>query len=493
MPVPTLIEAFDRARPARLIVFGDLILDEYTHGEAERISQEAPILVLRATRREARPGGAANVASMVRALGAEVWCAGVTGDDGPGRTLRESLDATGARVDGLFVDATRPTTRKERFVGHTDGRNAHQILRVDHESRDGLSDDLARRLGDAVRAELPRCDGLLIADYGKGVCSAGVLGPIIAAARGQKIPVLVDPRRGADFAIYGGATLLKPNRVETALATGRPVGSPADAVDAGQRLCARFGLDMAVVTLDRDGMALVRRDQGGQVYPTEARDVCDITGAGDMVLSCLGVLLCGGVAPEPAVRIANLAAGIEVERLGVSPITRDELRRRIAGTRGASPKIVDVAEAARLAEQYRTAGQRVAFTNGCYDLFHAGHAMSLAAAAAEADALFVGVNSDASVRRLKGPSRPVVGEQDRMAVLAALACVSHVVLFDEPAPHALLRAIRPDRLVKGGTYAPCDVVGREVVEAYGGEVRVTPVVEGLSTTRLVESIRERAA
>ncbi len=493
MPAGPLVSALDQTAPVRLIVLGDLMLDQYTHGEAERISQEAPIIVLRATQQQSRPGGAANVANMVQALGGQAWCAGVVGDDEAGRGLRATLRAAGVDDGGILVDPNRPTTRKERFVGCTDGRNAHQILRVDHEVRAPLAEPLERELAEAILARLPACDGLLISDYGKGVCTPALLARVIAAARALGVPVLVDPLRGSDYQRYRGATLLKPNRVETGLVTGTSIQSSQDALAAGRRLCEQLELDLAVVTLDRDGMALVARSGQGTLFATQARAVYDITGAGDMVLSALGVFLCGGLPPHLAVQLANAAAGLEVEQVGVVTVTRGELRDHLLHAEPPASKIVDAQTATVLAEHYRRQGQRVVFTNGCYDLLHAGHVLSLAAAAAEGDVLFVGVNSDRTIRSLKGPQRPIVSEQDRMAVLAALGCVSHVVLFDDATPHALLHAIRPDVLVKGGTYAVSEVVGREVVEAYGGTVRVTPVVDGLSTTRIVESVLAKNA
>jgi len=247
------------------------------------------------------------------------------------------------------------------------------------------------------------------------------------------------------------------------------------------------------VTLDRDGMAFYHRDHGGSLFPTQARNVYDITGAGDMVLAALGVFLCGGAAHADAIQLANVAAGLEVEQIGVVTISRADLRMHLDHQAGSSSKIVDRETAAAIAAQYRTSGKRVVFTNGCYDLLHAGHVLSLSMAAAEGDVLFVGVNSDAMIRKLKGPQRPIIAEHDRMAVLAALSCVDQVILFHEETPHELLQAIRPDVLVKGGTYSTEQVVGREIVEAYGGIVRVTPVVEGLSTTKILESVLERSA
>lgn len=488
-----LLRIFDSARPGRLLVLGDLILDQYIVGDADRVSQEAPILVLHAAQTESRLGGAANVCHMLRGIGAEVICAGVVGRDVAGQQMHELLSAAGIVTHMVLRDPQRPTTVKQRFVGRTDGRNAHQILRVDHEIQQPLARHLEEQLFAEIEKLLPQCDGVLVSDYGKGVCTPWLLERLIAAARARRLPVLVDPLRGSDYRRYRGATLLKPNRVETSAATGIAIRSPADALAAAERLCELLELELAVVTLDRDGMALFERGRGGRVFPTQARAVYDITGAGDMVLAMLGAMLAGGVAPQDAIELANVAAGLEVEQEGVAVISRAELRRALEPPVSGNPKIVSREQAAELARQYRERGLRIAFTNGCFDLLHAGHVLSLTEAARQGDVLFVGVNSDEVIRRLKGPQRPIISQHDRMAVLAALQCVQHVVLFEEETPHELLHAIQPDVLVKGGTYNPDEVVGREIVQAYGGRIHVTGVAAGLSTTRIVESVLERAA
>ena len=285
---------------------------------------------------------------------------------------------------------------------------------------------------------------------------------------------------------------MKPNRAETAAATQTNIASQDDAVAAGRVLCERLEIETAVITLDRDGIALVQGDGRSMVFPTTARNVYDITGAGDMVLATLGAALAGGAAIEDAVRLANVTAGIEVQRAGTSVVSRAEILAELAAAadRGGR-KIVDRASLAKLAERHRGQGETVVFTNGCFDLLHVGHLAVLAEAAALGDVLVVGVNGDDSVKRLKGPTRPVIGERDRAAMLAALECVDYVVVFDEDTPHALLHAIRPDVLVKGGTYAPHEVVGHEVVTAYGGRIAVTNVIDGISTTKIVASLAEQ--
>jgi D-beta-D-heptose 7-phosphate kinase/D-beta-D-heptose 1-phosphate adenosyltransferase len=484
-----LVQTLDHLGHPRVLVLGDLILDRYTYGDAERISQEAPIVVLRASRRDQRLGGAANVCNMLRGLEAEVVCAGVVGNDEAGIATRSLLEENGVDDELLLVDPSRPTTVKERFVGRAQAKHPSQILRVDHEVTTPLSAELESRLIAGMVAQLDACDVVLVADYSKGVCTPRVLRAVIEAAAERSLPVLVDPVRDGGFERYHGATLIKPNRVEAERALGRKVRSADDALAAGRQLCREFDAEMAVVTLDSDGMALVHRDGTGDVFPTRVRNVYDITGAGDMVLATLGLCLACGVPAEDAVRLANISGGLEVEQPGVVVLSRGDIRNDLLAAKATgSHKIGSVEQAAALAERARRQGQKVVFTNGCFDLLHVGHVTYLAEAAALGDLLIVGVNSDASVRKLKGPQRPVIHERDRAAMLAALSAVAFVVVFDEDTPCDMLRAIRPDVLVKGGTYTPDQVVGHEIVTAYGGKVCVTSVVDGISTTRIVESI-----
>lgn len=481
-----LVEVFAGLGRPRVMVLGDLLLDRYTWGDAERISQEAPVIVLRADQRESRAGGAANVACMLAGLEAQVTCVGVAGVDSAGDELLELLASVGVNHELVLADPARPTSVKERFIGRACGRHPSQILRVDHESTAELDARLEDELIDRLVAEIPRHDALLISDYGKGVCTPRLLLAVIAAARRADVPVIVDPSRSLPLTHYRGATMIKPNRVESELATGRKIGTTADALEVGRQLCHDLAAEMALITLDRDGMLLVKRDGTGQTFPTQARAVYDITGAGDMVLAMVGLCLAAGADAADAVRLANVAAGLEVQRSGVAVIYRDEIVAELASASGhLTHKVVSGRQAALLAAEHRRRGERVVFTNGCFDLLHVGHVQYLSEAAALGDALFVGVNSDQSVRRLKGQSRPVIGEQDRAALLGALACVRQVVLFDEDTPHALIEAIRPDVLVKGGTYTREEVVGHEIVESYGGTVCVTNLVGGVSTTNIL--------
>jgi D-beta-D-heptose 7-phosphate kinase/D-beta-D-heptose 1-phosphate adenosyltransferase len=488
MSAKDLLHVFEGLGRPRILVLGDLMLDRYTWGDAERVSQEAPVIVLRADRRESRPGGAANVANMLAGLEAVVTTSGVVGDDPAAAELIQLLHQAGIRCDPVHVDSTRPTSVKERFVGRAANRHPSQILRVDHESHQPLESGVEDALVERLVAEVPRHDALLISDYGKGVCTERVLQAAITAARRAGVPVMIDPSRGTPMSHYRGATLVKPNRVETELATGHKIGSADDALAAGRQLCRDVAIDLVLVTLDRDGMVLVRQDGRGETFSTHARAVYDITGAGDMVMAMVGLCLAAKLDVADAVRLGNAAAGLEVERTGVAVIYRQEILAELAASDGGiARKIATRQQAAELAAEYRRRGQSVVFTNGCFDLLHVGHVKILAEAAAQGDALFVGLNSDASVTRLKGPGRPVIGEMDRAALLAALASVQHVVIFEEDTPLALIEAIRPDVLVKGGTYSAETIVGSDFVMSYGGRVHVTGMIEGMSTSNVLAS------
>ncbi|MEX2122027.1 MAG: D-glycero-beta-D-manno-heptose 1-phosphate adenylyltransferase [Pirellulales bacterium] len=493
----------------RVLVLGDLILDRYTWGNAERVSQEAPVILLRADRREARLGGAANVCHMLRGLEAVVTCAGVVGADADGELVRRMLANVGVEAAWLATDPSRPTTVKERFIGRAQGRHPHQMLRVDSEVRDPLDERLESRLADSLLGRLAEFDVVLISDYDKGVCTPRLLRAVIDAARKADVPVLVDPTRSADYLRYRGATSMTPNRLEAELATGFKIDTPDDAFRAGRKLIGDLGLDLGIVTLDRDGMALVHPDGRGNIFPTRPRAVYDITGAGDMALAMIGVCLAAGVPAGQALRLANVAAGLEVEKVGVAVIPRDEIRsrlleeqasnqctaagdpRRVSPPRTAAAprqKIVSLDELVQAAADHHAAGRKLVFTNGCFDLLHLGHVTYLAEAKALGDLLIVAVNSDASVRRLKGMTRPVIRQRDRAAMLAALAAVDYVLVFHEDTPEQILKQLRPDVLVKGGTYAPSEVVGHEIVTGYGGQVAVMGLVQGISTTNILASL-----
>jgi D-beta-D-heptose 7-phosphate kinase / D-beta-D-heptose 1-phosphate adenosyltransferase len=484
-----LIDLVQRLGQPRVLVIGDVMLDRYVWGDAERISQEAPVILLRADKREERLGGASSVATMLRTLGARVTLAGVVGADFDGGRMRQMFTELDIDQDGVVTDSSRPTTVKERFIGRAQHRHPQQMIRVDYEVRQPVAANVERQLGDAIMRELGRADVVLISDYDKGVCTANVLAGAIAGARQHGLRALADPIRGRDYSKYRGCSAMTPNRLEAGLATGRMLHSTAEALDAAGQLQQLLDLEASIITLDKDGMALVRRDGRRQVFATRPRQVYDITGAGDMVMSVLGMALAAGADYGEAIRLANVAGGLEVEKIGVATLTRDEILRDLlhSGSAGGQ-KVLERIILQREVDTRRRLGQRVVFTNGCFDMLHAGHVQYLQEARAQGDLLVVGLNSDAGVRTLKGPARPVHTQDARALVLSALQAVDYVTIFEESTPLALIQALRPDVLVKGADYRKEEVVGADFVESLGGRVHLATVREGYSTTRTLQRL-----
>jgi D-beta-D-heptose 7-phosphate kinase / D-beta-D-heptose 1-phosphate adenosyltransferase len=488
-----LVELVGRLGSPRVLVVGDVMLDRYVWGDAARVSQEAPVLLLRADRREERLGGASSVATMLRALGAEVAVAGVVGADIGGERIRELLSQLGVDHTAVMTDSGRPSTLKERFIGRAQQRHPQQILRVDYETCEALSKFLEDELIRRVAAHISTCQAVLISDYDKGVCTTRVMAETIRLGRAAGIPVLADPVRGGDYAKYRGCSCITPNRLEASLAAGMEITSTTSALIAAERLMHQFDLQAAVVTLDKDGMALADRSGRRAVYPTRPRQVYDITGAGDMVLSVLGLTLASGADYPEAIRLANVAGGLEVEKIGVVPVSRDEMIADIQAhdihEDSHAGKIVSSEALLREVNRRRQSGQRVALTNGCFDVLHAGHVQYLNEARGQADLLIVAVNSDASVRNLKGAGRPVNPLAARASVLAGLASVDYVTVFDAPTPLLLIEQIKPDVLVKGADYRKDEVVGAEFVESYGGRVHLAEIRQGFSTTNVLRRLQ----
>jgi D-beta-D-heptose 7-phosphate kinase/D-beta-D-heptose 1-phosphate adenosyltransferase len=487
-----LIELVQRLGQPRVLVVGDLMLDRYVWGNAERISQEAPVILLHADKREERLGGASSVATMLRALGAKVALAGVVGTDANAERVRQLLTDLGIDHEGVLADSGRPTTVKERYIGRAQQRHAQQMIRVDYEVRAALAGPLEEQLQQIISHQSRKADIILISDYDKGVCTPALLAVAVAAAQSHGLRLLADPIRGTDYRKYQGCSVLTPNRLEAGLATGRAVHTATEALEAAEHLQKQLDLEAAIVTLDKDGMALAHRDGRRNVYPTRPRQVYDITGAGDMVLSVLGMTLAAGADFAAAIRLANLAGGLEVEKIGVATVTRDEILRDLlrAGWQFGSglEKLLSWEVLGHELESRRRLGQRVVFTNGCFDILHAGHVQYLQEARTQADLLVVGLNSDASVRSLKGMNRPVNPAAARAHVLAALQAVDYVTIFEEPTPLALIEALRPDVLVKGADYHRDEVVGATFVESYGGRVHLVSLKEGFSTTKILQHL-----
>ncbi|HLW68164.1 MAG TPA: D-glycero-beta-D-manno-heptose 1-phosphate adenylyltransferase, partial [Gemmataceae bacterium] len=483
-----LIQLVQDLGQPRVLVLGDLMLDRYIWGDAERISQEAPVALLRADRREERLGGASSVATMLRALGANVSIAGVVGEDADAKRIREMLTDLEIDPAGVVADASRPTTLKERYIGRAQQRHPQQMMRVDYESRLPVSEPIARELLRHISRQLSDADLVLISDYDKGVCVPGLLRNVIAAASHKGIRTLADPIRGRDYRKYHGCSALTPNRLETSLASGRTIEKVTEALAAAGELRELLDLEAMIVTLDKDGMALAHADGRRQHFATRPRQVYDITGAGDMVLSVLGLALAAGADYDPAIRLGNVAGGLEVEKIGVATITRDEILRELLRGSG-STKLYDLTSLRLEIEHRRSLGQKIAFTNGCFDVLHAGHVQYLQEARAQGDALIVAVNSDESVRSLKGPQRPINSLEARVMVLAGMQAVDYLTVFDDLTPMRLIEELRPDVLVKGGDYRPGEVVGSEFVKSYGGRVHLASLREGFSTTRLLKRMK----
>jgi D-beta-D-heptose 7-phosphate kinase/D-beta-D-heptose 1-phosphate adenosyltransferase len=477
----------------RIIVVGEALLDEYVWGEVERISPEAPIPVLRVTRREERVGGAGSVVSNLLKLGAEVRFLSTVGDDGPGRSVLEHLKRQGARGEGVVAVEGRRTIVKARHLGYVQHANraVQQLLRVDEEDVSPPGAEAHRRLLSIYQDEVKSASVVLVSDYRKGLLTADFLRSIIQGA-GQ-VPVLVDPGRFDDYQIYRGAHLICPNRYETARASGLPCATIEESGRAAARLIAQCGFDLVAVTLDRDGIFLQSKDGSGRHFPTSATVVADVAGAGDMVLSVLGLVLGAGGGIEDAVRFANLAAGIEIRRVGVVPVSREEIlaELRYQGHPGVG-KLKTRPELVSWVAEQRAQGRKIVFTNGCFDLLHFGHHHLLNRARRLGDCLVVAVNSDSSIRRLKGPGRPINSQEERMLMLSGLEAVDCVILFEEDTPIPLLDALRPEVLVKGSEYRDGEVVGRSLVESYGGRVELVEQVPGISTTAILEMQSGRA-
>lgn len=464
---------------AKVWVVGDVMLDEYITGDVRRISPDAPVQVVNVADAYVRLGGAANVAHGVASLGAQVELVGVIGSDPSGEQVRMACATAGIGCDGLIVDSARPTTRKLRVVA----RHQH-VLRLDWEEVRPYPAPPIIEAFDKLAEREP--DVIVLSDYAKGALSDAAIAHIIAWARKQGVPVLVDPKRN-DFEAYRGATVITPNAKELAAATGS-TSSELRTIEGGARsLVMRAECDAMVVTLGENGMLVVPSAEASMHIHSAAREVFDVTGAGDTVIALLALGLATRLPLGLAAELANVAAGLVVQKVGTAVVSPHELIGACAPS--LESKVLGRDELAERMAWWRLQKKSIVLTNGCFDVLHSGHVSLLRQAKAEGDVLVVAINSDASVKRLKGPERPVIGEAERAVILSALESVDAVVVFDEDTPGELIDACVPDVLVKGGDYKPENVVGRDVVERNGGRLVLVPLVEGRSTTRLVEKMR----
>jgi len=485
-------------RPKVLLV-GDFMLDHYVYGDIDRISPEAPVMVLNVRQRQEQPGGSGSVATALAALEAEVACVGVVGADTVGERLKHLLgEVPQIQIEGLSTVSDRPTTLKQRVIGLAQHRHRQQLIRIDEENSEPIEEAIRQKILAMLPKWLDWCDVVCLEDYDKGVLCNGFCQQLIGQAREGGKKVIVDPAAIGDYERYRGAWLIKPNRRELTMASGQPLEESGQWQAAAAQLAEDFQIDHVVLTLDKEGAFLYQRESGlAEPVPTQARSVYDVTGAGDMVLALLGLLIggdCRGIEPPrlgEVVYLANVAGGLEVERFGSVGLSRQEIMEELSRQRRVkSGKLRNVEGLLQDLRWHRQQALKVVFTNGCFDILHPGHIHLLSFAKEQGDILVVAINSDRSVRSLKGPSRPILKQQDRAALLSALEVVDYVIIFDELDPLGLIRQISPDVLVKGSDWTGA-VVGQEWVEAHGGKVVLMPLVEGRSTTNIINQVIER--
>ncbi|PTC01042.1 bifunctional heptose 7-phosphate kinase/heptose 1-phosphate adenyltransferase [Thalassospira xiamenensis] len=481
-----LAQLVEQLPNAKVLCIGDVMLDRFVYGSVTRISPEAPIPIIRVERESAMLGGAGNVARNATALGASVRFLSLVGDDLPGREVMEYVANDKGVEPYIQIERNRPTTIKTRYIA-----GGQQLLRSDNETTATLAAPTISNLS-ALAAQLaPDVSAIILSDYGKGVLHGDVVAATIAAARKAGKPVIVDPK-GTDYSIYRGATVVTPNRAEAQAATGIDIQSDEDAIAAATKIITECGIENVLLTRSQDGMTLVTSKGEATHLPTEAREVFDVSGAGDTVVACLASAIAGGASLSDAARIANVAAGIVVGKIGTAVVYPDELISVLHhhDLMIGEAKLMPLDRMVDRVERWRRKGYKVGFTNGCFDLLHPGHLSLLQQARSNCDRLIVGLNSDASVKRLKGEARPVQSEAARAAVLGSLETVSGVVIFGEDTPITVIEALKPDILVKGADYTIDKVVGANIVQGYGGKVVLANLADGFSTTSTIARINQ---
>lgn len=483
-----LFDDLTRLQTARVLCIGDVMLDRFIYGGIERISPEAPIPVLLVEREKIMLGGAGNVVANIAALGARAVLLSVTGADAAGADIARQLEEIGVEA-ALETAPDRFTTVKSRFVS-----SGQQMLRVDREKTQAVPADVARRIIARAEEIIPAVGAVILSDYKKGLLTDDIVAEVIAIARRHNKPVIVDPK-GLDFARYKGATVITPNRKELETAAAMKAGSDEEVRAAGMKLITTCGVSAVLATRSKDGMSLVTEDAAPLHIPANVREVYDVSGAGDTVIATFAAALAAGVTLRASALLANIAAGIAVGKPGTATVRPDEIETALhdgyAMEKQAyhrKTKLTTKQGAAEQAERWKIRGFKVGFTNGCFDLLHPGHISTLRQAKAACDYLVVAINSDASVKRLKGPARPVQDETARSAILSALEMVDLVVVFNEETPIELLKAIKPDVLVKGGQYKLEEVVGYDLVMGYGGKIVRADMEDGFSTTNTIQKM-----
>jgi D-beta-D-heptose 7-phosphate kinase / D-beta-D-heptose 1-phosphate adenosyltransferase len=479
-----LLPLLGRLSAARIVIVGDVMLDRFVYGEVERVSPEAPVPVLGINREQVMLGGAGNVARNVSALGAKVQLIALCGEDDAGHAVNKLLSDLPGVDAHLIVDADRSTSVKTRFVAGN-----QQLLRTDIDDPRAVGADSIQALSDATLECLQQSDVLILSDYAKGVLSESVLNSVIAAAGKAGVTIVADPK-GHDFSRYRGASVLTPNRAELQAGASLPVNTDEEATTAARLIQAACGIDAVLATRGAQGMTLVHQEDASIHIATEAREVFDVSGAGDTVVAALAVGLAAGADLALASELANQAAGVVVGKVGTAVAWPNDLVSVLHSEdlQDADTKISGLAGALDIRARWQQDGKRVVFTNGCFDLVHPGHVSLLSQARAAGDCLIVGLNSDQSVKRLKGDTRPVQSEAARATVLASLAAVDLVVVFDEDTPLELITDLRPDVLVKGADYSEDEVVGGDAVKSWGGRVVLARLIDGESTSNTISKL-----
>jgi D-beta-D-heptose 7-phosphate kinase/D-beta-D-heptose 1-phosphate adenosyltransferase len=473
------ISKFDRCN---ILVVGDLMVDEYLWGDVERISPEAPVQVVTIKDEDFSLGGSGNVVNNVVALGAKVSAVGVIGTGTDGQLLLNKLNELGVDIAGIFQDSNRPTTRKTRIIAS----NQH-VLRIDRETKESISEPAFEAIAKYLEDKIPDVDVVLISDYGKGLITEALMARLIAAAQKHKKITIADPK-GLDFSKYSGVSLITPNKKEAALASGIEVVDEKTLIEAGNKILQRVGIDKLLITCGKDGMVLFDRNKAPYKVRAETRQVYDVSGAGDTVLAVFGLSVASGISFEDGAVLANTSAGIVVGKVGTATVSRQELSSALKHD-DISLKHKDLSELPVLIQDMKKKGKRLVMTNGCFDLLHAGHIMLFSASKKFGDVLIVAIDDDDSVRDLKGKGRPVLSASERVRVISALDTVDYVVVFSSHELSKLIEIIRPDILTKGSNYTSEEVFGRELVEQLGGRVVLIPVTEKISSTRIINNIR----
>ncbi len=475
------ISKFERCN---ILVVGDLMVDEYLWGDVDRISPEAPVQVVSIRNEEYTLGGAGNVVSNIVALGAKVSVVGVIGTDRNGQLLLNKFNELGVDTAGIFQVPDRSTTQKTRIIA----ANQH-VLRIDRETVKEISDLTLNKVIKFIEEKMSQVDVVLISDYGKGLITKGLLSKLIAAAKKHEKMTIVDPK-GLDFTKYKGVSMLTPNKKEASLVSGIEIINKSALWEAGNKILQNIGLDNLLITCGKDGMALFRQNQEPYQVKAKARQVYDVSGAGDTVIAILGLSIASGASFENGVKIANTAAGIVVGKVGTATVSIQELNSAMKPYDDDIPfKHKHLSELPALIEELRKKGKRLVMTNGCFDLLHAGHIRLFSAAKQLGDLLIVAIDDDDSVKKLKGQGRPVINARERVRILSALDTVDYVVVFSSQELKKLIEIIQPDVLTKGSNYTSEEVFGREIVEQFGGRVVLIPVTEDISSTRIINNIK----